>query len=204
MRAVMKRDMTYPPNPGLTPARLNHVAWVTHDAEATATFYTELMGMELAATVFDDSVPSTGDGFPYFHIFFRMLDGSTIAFFEAPGLPPRPVAIHPAYDVFDHIALEVADRTEVLRWRAWLESNGVEVIGPTDHGIIFSIYFHDPNGIRLEITTPTDPNWNRHTEKGYEDLNGWIAAKRKAQSIGRDIPEAMIEFIVSRRASKVT
>jgi catechol 2,3-dioxygenase-like lactoylglutathione lyase family enzyme len=78
---------------GLTPVMLNHAAWVTHDVAATTEFYTKVMGMELASTIFDDKVPSTGDAFPYFHIFFRMQDGSTIAFFEAPGLPAKPVPL---------------------------------------------------------------------------------------------------------------
>jgi catechol 2,3-dioxygenase-like lactoylglutathione lyase family enzyme len=53
---------------------------------ATADFYTRIMGMELASTCFDDKIPSTGDAFPYFHIFFKMQDGSTIAFFRvSPG-----------------------------------------------------------------------------------------------------------------------
>src|SRR3546814_15802347 len=80
---------------------LNHAAWVTHDVEATADFYTRVMGMELVSTVLDDSVPSTGDDFAYFHVFFKMRDGSTIAFFEAPGLPPPSEVTHPAYEVFD-------------------------------------------------------------------------------------------------------
>src|SRR3546814_10761332 len=70
------------------------------------------MGMELVSTVLDDSVPSTGDDFAYFHVFFKMRDGSTIAFFEAPGLPPRSEVTHPAYEVFDHIALQAKDRSE--------------------------------------------------------------------------------------------
>ena len=61
---------------GLTPRMLNHAAYVTHDVAATADFYTRILGMELASTLFDDHVPSTGDDFPYFHIFFRMADGS--------------------------------------------------------------------------------------------------------------------------------
>src|SRR6266446_10355695 len=110
-------------NPGLTPKMLNHVAWVTHDVKATADFYTRIMGMELASTVYDDSVPSTGDSFPYFHIFFRMQDGSTIAFFEAPGLPKAAASTHPAYDIFNHIALLAASPDEVMRWYAWLLEN---------------------------------------------------------------------------------
>jgi catechol 2,3-dioxygenase-like lactoylglutathione lyase family enzyme len=186
--------------PKLTPRMLNHAAYVTHDVEATARFYTEIMGMELASTIFDDKVPSTGDAFPYFHIFFRMQDGSTIAFFEAPGLPPRVKASHPAYDVFDHMALEAASADEVRAWHKWLVSRGVELIGPVDHkGMLLSIYFHDPNGIRLEITAPTDKKWNRHTDQGYRDLDAWVATKKAAEREGRDVSEALLELIRESR-----
>ena len=189
-----------PRNPGLTPTMLNHAAWVTHDVEATAEFYTRIMGMELATTIFDDHLPSTGDAFPYFHIFFRMQDGSTIAFFEAPGLPPRVAPGHPAYKVFDHIALQARDRNEVLRWHEWLTANGVDVIGPIDHkGTILSVYFHDPNGLRLEITTPVDPDWNRHTSRGYADLKAWCDMKKQAKAESRDLNAAMVEFIHEHR-----
>ena len=188
---------------GLTPAMLHHVAWVTHDVAATADFYTRIMGMELASTIYDDHIPSTGEPFPYFHIFFRMADGSTIAFFEVPGLPERAAQAHPAYEVFEHIALQAADRVAVARWQEWLESNGVEVLGPVDHkGLILSIYFRDPNGIRLEITTPLDPEWNRHTEQGYADLEMWVAAKERAAREGRDIPRALIQLIRDKRQGR--
>ncbi len=184
------------PNPGLTPQMLNHAAWVTHDVAATTDFYTRIMGMELASTVFDDHVPSTGDKIPYFHIFFRMGDGSTLAFFDAPGVPAQAKSTHPAYDIFNHIALQARDRDEVHRWHEWLTSNGVEVIGPTDHkGMILSIYFHDPAGIRLEITTPLDKEWNRHTDKGYADLKLWLDCKEKAKAEGKDVPTELIRMI---------
>ncbi len=185
---------------GLTPLMLNHAAWVTHDVEATANFYTRVMGMELASTIYDDSVPSTGDAFPYFHIFFSMQDGSTIAFFEAPGLPVRAESTHPAYDIFDHIALQATDRGEVDRWADWLRQNGVSLIGPTDHkGMIYSIYFHDPNGIRLEITAPLDPDWNKHTTQGYADLKMWCDAKKKAVAEGKDVATEMVTLIRKQR-----
>lgn len=189
-----------PGNPGLVPLMLNHAAWVTHDVAATADFYIRIMGMELASTVYDDTVPSTGDDFPYFHIFFRMKDGSTLAFFEAPGLPDRPDPAHPAYEVFDHVALEATDRAEVLRWHEWLQSNGVEVIGPVDHkGLILSIYFRDPNGLRLEMTTPLDPEWNRHTEQGYVDLDMWVRTKEAAEREGKDFRTMMVDLIREQR-----
>lgn len=187
-------------NPGLTPRMLNHAAWVTHDVEATADFYMNIMGMELASTVYDDTVPSTGDEFPYFHIFFRMQDGSTIAFFEAPGLPPRTPVSHPAYEIFDHIALEAADRDEVQQWYDWLRSNDIEVVGPTDHkGLIYSIYFHDPNGLRLEITAPIDADWNRHTERGKADLKMWCDCKKAAVTKGEDISRSLVKLIREQR-----
>lgn len=185
-----------PANPGLTPHMLNHAAWVTPDVAATTDFYTRIMGMELASTVFDDHVPSTGDQIPYFHIFFRMGDGSTLAFFEAPGVPAPAPSTHPAYDIFNHIALQVKDREEVMKWYEWLTSNGIEVVGPTDHkGLILSIYFHDPAGIRLEITTPLDTSWNRHTDKGYADLKLWLDCKARAQAEGKDVPTELIRMI---------
>lgn len=191
------------PQVKLTPLMLNHAAWVTHDVEATAKFYMDIMGMELASTVVDDTIPSTGDAFPYFHIFFRMRDGSTIAFFEAPGLPQRPAVSHPAYDIFDHFALQAETHEEVDRWHDWLVSNGIEVVGPTDHGgLIYSIYFRDPNGLRLEITHPTDPNWNRHSTKALADLTMWNEGKRNAIEAGRDVGEAMAELIASRRHAR--
>ena len=197
--------MSKPTPPTLTPHMLNHAAWVTHDVEATTDFYTRIMGMELASTVFDDRIPSTGDTFAYFHIFFKMRDGSTLAFFEAPGLPERSKVSHPAYDIFDHIALQAKDREEVDRWARWLVENDVPIVGPTDHsGLIYSIYFHDPNQLRLEITTPLDPHWNNHGAKAEADLKVWCDTKRAAQESGEDVGEALLDLIrVQRRARSV-
>jgi catechol-2,3-dioxygenase len=145
-------------------------------------------------------VPSTGEEFPYFHIFFRMADGSTIAFFECADLPPASKASHPAYDTFNHVALQVENRGELLRWRDWLKECGVEVLGPVDHkGIIESIYFHDPNGIRLELTVPLDPRWNRHTEQAHADLETWVATKERALREGRDPGTALLAMIRESR-----
>ena len=181
---------------GLTPRMLNHLAYVTHDVAATAAFYTQVLGMELASTIFDDHVPSTGEDFPYFHIFFRMADGSTIAFFECTNLPPAAKSTHPAYDTFNHVALQAESPEELRRWRDWLVECGVDVIGPVDHkGMLESIYFHDPNGIRLELTIPVDEEWNAHTKQGYADLELWVSTKERAKREGRDPGQALVEMI---------
>jgi catechol-2,3-dioxygenase len=41
-----------------------------------------------------------------------------------------------------------------LQFKAHLETNGVQVLGVTDHGVFHSIYFFDPNGHRVEIAAP--------------------------------------------------
>lgn len=182
--------------PALSPRMLHHYARVTHDVAATADFYGRILGMPVASTIMDDHVPSTGDAFPYFHIFFRMQDGSTLAFFECTDLPARSAASHPAYDVFDHIALQAKDVGELAQWKAWLAGNGVEVLGPVDHkGLIQSIYFHDPNGYRLELTTSVDRNWNRHESMARRDLDAWLEAKAQARREGKNVSETLIALI---------
>src|SRR5687768_16070750 len=116
--------------------------------------------MELVNAVLDDQIPSTGDPVPYFHSFFRMSDGSTVAFFEAPELPPAAPHPHAAYGIFQHLALQVDSPEAVDWWKDWLEQHGNDVLGPIDHKIIKSIYFHDPHGLRLELTAVVDPTWN--------------------------------------------
>jgi catechol 2,3-dioxygenase-like lactoylglutathione lyase family enzyme len=182
-----------------TPQMLSHLAYVTHDAEATVEFYTHVLGMEFVLAVIDDKVPSTGEPFPYFHIFFRLGDGSTVAFFEAPGLPERPPVSHPAYETFDHLALQVDTRQAVDEWHERLTSLGLEVVGPVDHKIIYSVYFRDTiNDIRLEITTPLVPDWNDRGREAAEALADWSAAKRSARESGADEQKTLIDLIARR------
>jgi len=177
---------------------LSHVAYITRDTAATADFYTRILGMELVNAVLDDSIPSTGEPVPYFHSFFRMSDGSTIAFFEAPELPPLEPPPHPAYDTFQHIALQVDSVEDVDRWHAWLGANGVEVLGPVDHKIIYSVYFHDPNGVRLEITTPTSDTWNDNGAAARASLDDWETIKARARESGDDMVSVLKALAAER------
>lgn len=179
------------------PARLSHLAYVTLDAEATVDFYTRIMRMPLVEAVMHERIPSTGDPYPYVHFFFRMQDGSTIAFFEAIGLPERAEPSHPAYRTFDHLALEVPTAAEVDEWKEWLVSNGVEVLGAIDHTIIYSIYFYDPNGIRLEITTPLVPDWNDRPAEAKRIVDSFLAAKAEAVASGRPAGDVLREVIAA-------
>ena len=181
-----------------TPKMLHHAAYVTHDAAKTVDFYTRILGLELVSTVIDDRIPSTGDPFPYLHLFFKLGDGSLLAFFESTDLPPAAKSTHPAYDIFNHFALEVGSVDEVNRWAEHLNANGVNVVGPTDHGVIYSVYFYDPNGVRLEFTTNT--GWKEHPDDAARDIADWVEQKKKAASAGSTA--GLVKWIAERRANR--
>ena len=117
---------------------LHHVAYRCKDAKQTADFYTRVLGLEYAMAVSEDRVPSTGEPHPYMHIFFRMDDGSYVAFFELPESPDMGRdANTPSW--VQHLALRVADEKTLLASKQRIESHGVEVLGPVDHGVCKSI-----------------------------------------------------------------
>ena len=82
------------------------------------------------------------------HTFYRMDDGSCLAFFEAPDMPFEFKAQHD-YDL--HIALEV-DEPALKSMMALGKARGIETRGISDHGFIHSIYFRDPDGYVIELT----------------------------------------------------
>jgi catechol 2,3-dioxygenase-like lactoylglutathione lyase family enzyme len=179
--------MSAAPTPRIDPPKgLHHVAYMTRDSAKTVDFYTRIMGMKFVATVANNEVPSTGDPFPYLHLFFQLGDGSLIAFFESIGLPPPSPSAHRAYDVFNHLALEVGSREEVDRWIEHLQASGIDVVGPVEHAVIYSAYCHDPNGIRLEFTTTLDPSFVEQEKLAWEDLASWEAEKKRVEESGGD------------------
>lgn len=130
---------------------LHHVAYRCKDAEETRQFYEDVLRLPLVAIVYHDEVPSTGEYCPYFHLFFEMADGSCVAFFDLydnKATTPDPQT--PPW--VNHLALRVADEAALLEARKRLEEAGYDVLGPTTHEAIRSIYFFDPNGVRVELT----------------------------------------------------
>ena len=156
--------------------KLHHFAYRCKDAEQTRAFYEDVLGLPLAHVIKADTVPSTGEHCPYVHIFFRMADGSYIAFFDlGDNTATVPDPDTPAW--VNHIALEVSGEPELLAMKAKLEASGVDVIGPTDHGFVKSIYFFDPNGLRAELTCRTKPQsyLNEQEAIAHEALALWTA-----------------------------
>jgi catechol-2,3-dioxygenase len=70
---------------------------------------------------------------------------------------------------------------ELLAARDRIEKAGLQVVGVTDHHIIQSIYFFDPNGLRLEITTKTaeDAEFAKAASNAHEALANWNKHKQQ-------------------------
>lgn len=161
--------------------KLFHFAYPCRDGEETRHFYEDILGLPLVNCMTADVVPSTGEEKPYVHIFFEMEDGSYIAFFDlGENELPLPSPNTPSW--VEHLALEVASPEEVTAMRDRLESMGVETIGVVDHGFIKSVYFFDPNGLRLEVTARTEePGYQeRAAASAHAALREWTARKAAA------------------------
>jgi len=138
--------------PTLAPTltRIHHVAYRCDDAAQTVAWYEKVLGLTYTTAFAEDHVPSTGAYDPYMHVFLDCGGGNVLAFFELPNQPPMGRDPNtPAW--VQHIAFEVADVAALSAAKAHIEAQGVEVLGPTYHGIFRSIYFFDPNGHRLEL-----------------------------------------------------
>ena len=162
--------------------QIHHVAYRCMDAKATADFYRQSLGMELLVCISEDKVPSTGEPNPYMHIFLDAGMGNILAFFELPESPVMdvPVCGPSTPNWVQHIAFQVESDAMLEDAKSHIESLSVEVLGPTDHGIIRSIYFFDPNGHRIELTTITG-NTEQHRllkEVAPEMLEEWSCCRK--------------------------
>jgi len=152
---------------------LDHVVFPVWDAEASLRFYGETLGLPLIAAI-------TGDdwgGKPWLMMVFALGEGRELVLTALRGAE-RPPPDGLAADV-RHYAFAVASRREQEAWRARLAAAGVAV-RDEDHGEQQSIYFEDPNGVVLEITTPPTRTQPFPKPAALERAHAWIAARQSA------------------------
>lgn len=154
---------------------LHHNAYRCRDSEETRRFYEEFLELPLA-DAFEIRETKSGRKTSVLHSFYRMGDGSFLAFFEAPDMPFEFKTQH---DFDLHIALEV-DEVTLTTMFAKGKAAGIDTRGISDHGFLHSIYFRDPNGYVIELTAKmpghdaaVDPTKNG--ARGI--LERWQAAK---------------------------
>ena len=142
---------------------LHHNAYRCRDSEETRAFYEDFLGLPLAQSL-KIGETKTGRRANVLHTFYRLGDGSFLAFFEA---PEQPFEFKSQHDYDLHIALEVK-HADLLAMFEKGKRAGIETRGISDHGFIDSIYFRDPNGYVIELTAKRenheramDPESNR-------------------------------------------
>jgi catechol 2,3-dioxygenase-like lactoylglutathione lyase family enzyme len=116
--------------------RIDHVALRCASPEATMTWYVSTLGFERVFAEHWSSVP----------IFLRL--GSTfIALF-----PRRPADDGAAENAISHLALRATSYADFQDAQTELRGRSIS-FEFQDHDVSHSIYFRDPDGFQLEITT---------------------------------------------------
>ena len=117
---------------------LHHVALLCSDVERTVRFYQEVLEFPLTEIVENRDYAGSN------HFFFDIGNGNLLAFFDLPGLDLGAYA--EVLGGLHHLAISVdPERWERLKRR--LEEAGVAY--QEESGT--SIYFPDPDGVRLEL-----------------------------------------------------
>jgi catechol 2,3-dioxygenase-like lactoylglutathione lyase family enzyme len=121
---------------------VDHIAINTEDMEATLQFYCGVLGMRLARTAI------TPDGRRHYNV--EIGGGNAFAIFDGakPAQEGTPQSLN-------HLALVVATAAEFDAAYERLQSHGVKVTGIIERSYGKTFYFHDPNGIRLQIELQT-------------------------------------------------
>jgi len=127
----------------------DHFAPTVSDAEAAATWYAKVFGLERLPA----KVGHHGDDSPGFAILLR--DAQTDALI---GVHQHEETRDGPFDErrpgLDHMAWGVASRRELERWAQWLDTLQVEHSGITDvsgQRNYSVIVFRDPDNIQLEL-----------------------------------------------------
>jgi catechol 2,3-dioxygenase-like lactoylglutathione lyase family enzyme len=158
--------------------KLHHNAYRCRDSERTRQFYEDFLGLPLVGTL-EIGETKTGRATQALHTFYRLDDGSHLAFFEVPDMP---FDFKEQHDFDLHIALEV-EPSALQSMMDKGKAQGIETRGISDHGFIDSIYFRDPNGYVIELCAKRaghdeemDPAMNAAREK----LQRWTAQRAAA------------------------
>src|SRR5215211_564623 len=147
-------DVPVAPRIGLR--NVDHLALNTVDMRTTIDFYCGVLEMRLIKVVRTpaDLAKSQEAGAPPYpslrHYFFDMGEGGTVAFVEYP--PDTPKGDRDLDATMQHVAFN-ADRASFHRVCQQLDAHGIPRTEPVYMGgRSYSVYFFDPNGIRLEVS----------------------------------------------------
>ena len=155
--------------------KMHHSAMRCSDSERTRRFYEDFLGLPLAAAL-ELEQTATGRKASVLHTFYRLGDGSFLAFFE---VPDSPFDFKPQHDFDLHIALEV-DEPHLEAMMARGRDAGIETRGISNHQFIRSGYFRDPDGYVIELTAKMpghDAAVDSAVNGARSVLDGWQARR---------------------------
>jgi glyoxylase I family protein len=122
----------------------HHVAFTVRDADRSAQWYADLLGMQVALKGDDDTVR--------FRILAHPDSGWVIGVRQYPGREEG------AFDEFrtglDHFAFGVSSRAELEGWEQKLRAAGIPFTPIAESPIGPVIVFRDPDNIQLEFFLP--------------------------------------------------
>ena len=143
----------------LQPRGVNHLAIATCDMKAQLTYFSEVLGCPTKALYWMHGVENT------FHGFVELSGDCYLAFVQHPdnrsdiqwGISHAGSAGSPVMrGAMQHLAFHVDTLAELLEMRDRIRGNGIQVLGPIDHGFVKSIYFGGLEGMSLEVACGAD------------------------------------------------
>lgn len=135
-------------DPDMTLHGLHHITAIGANIEQTTDFYVNTLGMRLLKRTLNFDNPHSP------HDYYGVeagAPGTVITYFAYQRGSMRAARIGPGQT--HHFALAVEDAATQLEWRERLLAAGLQVTPVIDRIYFKSIYFHDPDGLILEIAT---------------------------------------------------
>ncbi|GJQ60823.1 MAG: VOC family protein [Candidatus Scalindua sp. AMX11] len=143
----------------ITTKGINHPAFYGRNLDETITFYTEVLGMRLVLRQPNLDEPRLT------HLFFSAGGGAFFAFFIPNDDGDLKLSEgSEGIGSLQHIALNLTVSIEEAM--ETLNRYNIKFKGPIDRGYERSLYFHDPNGIKVELMT-----WKTPLPRGADEAD---------------------------------
>ena len=127
----------------MTPDRVIETCLCVDDLDAAEAFYVGVLGLDLLTKQ------------PGRHVFFRIGQGMFLLFDARESSKPGPAGIPPHGTTGPGHAAFAVQESELEAWRVRLRAHGVAIDSDYEWpGGGRSLYFRDPSGNCLELTTP--------------------------------------------------
>ncbi len=135
---------------------LGHVVFYVRDLEKSATFYQNVVGLEVVGRIFGGRAAMLTGGVTHHELLLIEV-----------GAAPGP--LHGKRIGLYHVGWNVGESLDDLRQtRDRIQANGYDIEGMSDHTVSQSLYLRDPDGNEIELFVD-DPgvDW-RHTREWME------------------------------------